>query len=89
MTATLGASADGLLRRESADARWAGGERSYTAEDVIRLRGTAREEFTLARLGAEKLWNALQQREFADEAVGDTPVDPVAKNRRRMRVRDV
>ena len=64
-----------MLRRESDDARCAGGERSYTAEDVIRLRGTAREEFTPARLGAEKPWNALQQREFADEAVGGTPVE--------------
>src|SRR6187200_846752 len=54
-----------LLRQEWADdARWAGIERSYTAEDVIRLRGTVQEEYTLARRGAERLWNALQTKKF-------------------------
>lgn len=39
--------------------RWAGITRDYKAEDVIRLRGTVQEEHTLARRGAEKLWNQL------------------------------
>jgi isocitrate lyase len=40
--------------------RWEGITRPYTAEDVIRLRGSLRIEHTLARNGAEKLWAALQ-----------------------------
>ena len=54
-----------LLRQEWADdSRWSGIERSYSAEDVLRLRGTVQEEFTLARRGAERLWNALQTKKF-------------------------
>ncbi len=41
------------------DPRWDGVERTYTAEDVVRLRGSVREENTLARRGAENLWNLL------------------------------
>ena len=36
--------------------RWKGVERPYTAEDVLRLRGSIQIEHTLARLGAERLW---------------------------------
>jgi isocitrate lyase len=39
--------------------RWAGIERGYSAADVQRLRGTVRVEYTLARLGAERLWELL------------------------------
>ena len=39
--------------------RWAGIVRPYEPEDVVRLRGTVRVEHTLARLGAERLWDAL------------------------------
>ncbi len=41
------------------DARWNGIERSYSAEDVIALRGSLREERTLARRGAENLWRLI------------------------------
>jgi isocitrate lyase len=41
------------------DARWSGIERACTAEDVKRLRGTIHVEHTLARLGAERLWELL------------------------------
>ncbi|MCW2602793.1 MAG: isocitrate lyase [Pseudonocardiales bacterium] len=44
--------------------RWAGVERTYTAADVVRLRGRVREEHTLARLGAERLWDMLHTREY-------------------------
>src|SRR5205814_2677338 len=47
------------------DARWEGIERTYTAEDVERLRGSVVPEHTLARLGAERLWELLH---------GDEPV---------------
>ena len=41
------------------DARWGGIERPYEAEDVIRLRGSIHVEHTLARVGAERLWELL------------------------------
>jgi isocitrate lyase len=41
------------------DPRWAGIERPYEAEDVIRLRGSIHVEHTLARVGAERLWELL------------------------------
>src|SRR5204863_5365302 len=39
--------------------RWAGITRPYTAEDVVRLRGTVQIDYTLAALGAAKLWRLL------------------------------
>jgi isocitrate lyase len=42
------------------DDRWGGIERTYTAEDVVRLRGSVVEEHTLARLGAERLWQLIR-----------------------------
>ncbi len=42
------------------DDRWSGIERTYTAEDVVRLRGSVVEEHTLARLGAERLRQLIQ-----------------------------
>ena len=44
--------------------RWAGIERPYTAEDVARLRGSVQVEHTLARLGAERLWDLLHERKY-------------------------
>src|SRR4051812_15805480 len=41
------------------DERWAGIERTYTAEDVVRLRGSLVPECTLGRVGAECLWRLL------------------------------
>jgi isocitrate lyase len=52
--------ADRLTSRWSDDARWQGIERTYTAEQVVRLRGSVVPEQTLARLGAERLWELLQ-----------------------------
>lgn len=40
--------------------RWKGVERPYTAKNVLRLRGSVAIEHTLARLGAERLWELLQ-----------------------------
>ncbi|WP_108719275.1 isocitrate lyase [Miniimonas sp. S16] len=44
-----------------ADARWEGIRRDYTAQDVVDLRGPVREERTLARRGAERLWRQLRR----------------------------
>ena len=43
--------------------RWSGIERTYTAEQVVRLRGSAVPEHTLARIGAERLWELLEREE--------------------------
>ncbi|WP_299091889.1 isocitrate lyase [uncultured Metabacillus sp.] len=46
------------------DKRWEGITRPYSAEEVIRLRGSIEIEHTLARRGAEKLWNYLQTEDY-------------------------
>src|SRR4029450_7485101 len=45
----------------AATPRGDGVRRDYTADDVIALRGPVREERTLAKRGAEKLWQDIQQ----------------------------
>jgi isocitrate lyase len=49
-----------LQRTWDTDPRWADVRRDYAADDVIALRGPVREERTLARRGAERLWELLQ-----------------------------
>ena len=44
--------------------RWAGIKRGYTAADVERLRGSFPVEYTLARRGAEKLWNLVNNEPY-------------------------
>jgi isocitrate lyase len=44
--------------------RWRGIVRPYSAEDVIRLRGSIQIEYTLARMGAERLWNLLHSEPY-------------------------
>lgn len=46
--------------------RWAGITRPYSAEDVLKLRGTLRIEYTLARLGATKLWHLMQSEDYVN-----------------------
>ncbi len=46
------------------DGRWTGIERPYTREEVERLRGTVHVEHTLARLGAERLWELLHTEDY-------------------------
>ncbi|AEG43671.1 isocitrate lyase [Isoptericola variabilis] len=53
-----------LAAQWASDPRWAGVRRDYTAEDVVALRGSVREEHTLARRGAERLWELLHTREY-------------------------
>src|SRR5271166_2188306 len=50
-----------LHQQWATDPRWSGIERTYSATDVIKLRGSIQEEHTLARLGAERLWSMLQE----------------------------
>src|SRR5258708_2721323 len=51
---------DCLTNEWKNNSRWNGIERPYTAEDVLRLRGSIHIEHTLARMGAERLWELLQ-----------------------------
>ncbi|MFC4332509.1 isocitrate lyase [Streptomyces andamanensis] len=53
-----------LARRWATDPRWQGVERTYGAEDVVRLSGSVREEHTLARRGAERLWRQLHELDY-------------------------
>ncbi len=46
--------------------RWAGVERPYQAQDVVRLRGSVHIEHSLARLGAEKLWQYIHEKPFVN-----------------------
>ena len=46
--------------------RWTHVQRDYTADDVVRLRGRVQEEHTLARRGAEKLWEQLHSEDFVN-----------------------
>ncbi|MBY4898030.1 isocitrate lyase [Cupriavidus sp. AU9028] len=46
--------------------RWKGIRRDYRPEDVVRLRGSVQIEHTLARRGAEKLWNLLNTEPFVN-----------------------
>ncbi|MBV8470979.1 MAG: isocitrate lyase [Burkholderiaceae bacterium] len=46
--------------------RWKGVKRAYTAEDVVRLRGSIQIEHTLAKRGADKLWQLLQHEPFVN-----------------------
>ncbi len=46
--------------------RWRGIERPYSAEDVVRLRGTIVVEHSIARLTAEKLWRYVNEKPFVN-----------------------
>ena len=52
-------SAEEIQRSWESAPRWQGIHRSYTAGDVVRLRGTVHIEHSLARLGSERLWHLL------------------------------
>ena len=47
-----------------ANPRWAGVTRPYSEQDVCRLRGSVQIEHTLARIGAERLWNLLHSETY-------------------------
>ena len=66
---TISQQAANLQSQWETDQRWATIERTYTAQDVIRLRGSVVEEHTLARRGARRLWELLHS-EDAVRALG-------------------
>jgi isocitrate lyase len=59
VTARIQAQADQLQATWANDERWRGIERTYSAEDVVRLRGSLVPEYTLARNGADRLWELM------------------------------
>ncbi|MEP6813304.1 MAG: isocitrate lyase, partial [Actinomycetota bacterium] len=63
--ARIQAQADQLGARWRDDTRWSGIERTYGGAEVVRLRGSVVPEQTIAKLGAERLWELLR---------GDEPV---------------
>src|SRR5437773_12266784 len=53
-----------LEREWENDSRWNEITRDYSAEDVLRLRGSIDIEYTLAEMGAQRLWDLLQKEPF-------------------------
>ena len=53
-----------LTKAWETDERWKNVQRSYTAQDVLRLRGSLHIEHTLARHGAERLWSLLNNEPY-------------------------
>jgi len=55
-----------LQKEWSESPRWRGIKRAYSAEDVVRLRGSMPVEYSLARRGADKLWRLLHDEPFVN-----------------------
>lgn len=55
---------EALQQKWEQNPRWAGIHRPYHPENVLRLRGSVQIEYTLARLGAERLWRLLSERDY-------------------------
>jgi isocitrate lyase len=55
-----------IRRNWTSNPRWQGVRRPYSAEYVYRLRGTVQIEYSLARLGAEKLWKLVNEEAFVN-----------------------
>ncbi|HYE65144.1 MAG TPA: isocitrate lyase [Pyrinomonadaceae bacterium] len=53
-----------LSRNWLKDRRWEGIKRTYTEEDVNKLRGTVRIKYSLAEMGAERLWHLLHSEPY-------------------------
>ncbi|HEU4348232.1 MAG TPA: isocitrate lyase [Actinoplanes sp.] len=66
LTDVRGGTAEDLTRTWAGDPRWHGVRRSYTAKDVIRLRGTVQEHHTLADRGARRLWELLHDEDYVN-----------------------
>jgi len=58
--------ADELRKTWRDSPRWRGIERPYSAEDVVRLRGTIAVEHSIARLTSEKLWRYVNEKPFVN-----------------------
>ena len=61
--------AEALAESWKKEPRWEGIERPYTAEQVVKLRSSVQIEYTLARLGAERLWYLMRSEPYV-QALG-------------------
>ncbi|VUD56461.1 Isocitrate lyase [Thalassocella blandensis] len=52
---------EALQSEWNSDQRWANVKRTYSAEDVVRLRGSVKQEHTIAKRGAENLWHLISE----------------------------
>src|SRR6185295_4876363 len=53
-----------MAQEWASDERWAGTARTYTAQDVVKLRGSIQVQHTLAEIGAERLWKLLHSEPY-------------------------
>jgi isocitrate lyase len=60
----LGDEAACMQQEWDSDPRWKGVVRPYTPEDVLKLRGTLKIEYSLAEAGAQRLWHLLQTEDY-------------------------
>ena len=58
--------AEAIRRDWATNARWSGIARDYEPEDVVKLRGSLIEEHTLARHGAERLWDLINTEDYVN-----------------------
>jgi isocitrate lyase len=66
MSKTTMPSAEQIAQDWASNPRWSGIKRNYSAEDVVRLRGSVHIEHSLARIGADKLWASLHSEPFVN-----------------------
>jgi isocitrate lyase len=60
----LGDEAACIQQEWDSDPRWKGIKRPYSPEDVLKLRGTLKIEYTFAEAGAQRLWHLLQTEDY-------------------------
>ncbi len=58
------ATIDEIKQSWRSDDRWKGITRTYTAEDVVRLRGSVEVKYTLAEMGCQRLWELLHTEDY-------------------------
>ncbi|MCL4297177.1 MAG: isocitrate lyase [Anaerolineae bacterium] len=56
--------AEALSQKWESEPRWQGIKRTYSAAEVVKLRGSVQIEQTLARMGAERLWDLLHSEDY-------------------------
>ena len=64
MSSSFNDQVERLKKDWASNPRWQGVRRDYSAEDVVRLRGSVHIEHSLARRGAEKLWQLVNEEAF-------------------------
>src|SRR5699024_8307894 len=79
--------AEAIRRDWATNARWSGIARDYEPEDVVKLRGSLIEEHTLARHGAERLWDLINTEDYVNALgalTGNQAVEQVKAGRKAI-----